>query len=60
MKQGNKVDITLIFNWPLVVFFAITLVIDFVLLLMLNLASKKIIRNTFIEMCVIYLILWIF
>jgi cation transport ATPase len=45
---------------PLVVFFLITLAIDFVLLLMLNIASKKILINTLIEVGIIYLIIWFF
>jgi len=46
-------------TFPNVVFFIITIAVDFVLLLMLNIASKKIIINTFIEVGVIYIIIWI-
>ena len=45
---------------PLAVFFLITVAIDFVLLLVLNMASKKILINTLIEVGIIYLILWFF
>jgi hypothetical protein len=45
---------------PLVVFFLTTLAIDFMLLLMLNMTSKKILIYALTEVVIIYLILWFF